>query len=72
MPTWSAQLRTTYFPNPVPDAFYSGNSTPDTTVGMLEDYYAWEWGDALFIVLDPYWFTPPTRHHRQLESNVGR
>jgi hypothetical protein len=40
MPTWSAQLRTMYFPNPVPDAFYSGNSTPDKTVGMLEDYYA--------------------------------
>jgi hypothetical protein len=61
MPTWSAQLRTTYFPNPVPDAFYSGNSTPDKTLGMLEDYYAWEWGDALFVVLDPYWFTPPAR-----------
>ncbi len=41
--------------------FYSGNSTPDQTVGMLEDYYAWEWGDALFIVLDPYRFTPPSR-----------
>ena len=41
--------------------FYSGNSTPDKTVGMLEDYYAWEWGDALFVVLDPYWFTPPAR-----------
>jgi hypothetical protein len=61
MPTWSAQLRTTYFPNPVPDAFYSGNSTPDGMVGMLEDYYAWEWGDALFVVLDPYRFTPPSR-----------
>jgi hypothetical protein len=61
MPTWSAQLRTAYFPNPAPDAFYSGNSTPDKTVGMVEDYYAWEWGDALFIVLDPYRFTPPSR-----------
>jgi hypothetical protein len=61
MSAWSAQLRTTYFPNPVPDAFYSGNSTPDETVGMLEDYYAWEWGAALFVVLDPYWFTPAAR-----------
>ena len=24
------------------------------TLGLLEDYYAWEWGDALFVVLDPY------------------
>ena len=61
MSTWSAQLRTQYFPNPMPDAFYSGNVTPDKTVGALQDYYAWEWSDALFIVLDPYWFTPPQR-----------
>jgi hypothetical protein len=27
-------------------------------VGLPEDYYAWECGNALFIVLDPYWFTP--------------
>jgi hypothetical protein len=61
MSSWSAQLRTTYFPNPAPDAFYSGHSTPDKMLGMLEDYYAWEWGDALFVVLDPYWFTPPAK-----------
>ena len=24
---------------------------------LLEDYYAWEWGDALFVCLDPYWYT---------------
>ena len=28
------------------------------TLGMLEDYYAWEWGDALFVVIDPYWSSP--------------
>ncbi|MBU6178704.1 MAG: SUMF1/EgtB/PvdO family nonheme iron enzyme, partial [Verrucomicrobia bacterium] len=28
---------------------------PGGTLGLLEDYYAWEWGDALFIVLDPFW-----------------
>jgi hypothetical protein len=58
MSAWSAQLRTKYFPNPTPDGFYTGNSTFDKTVGALQDYYAWEWGDALFMVLDPYWFTP--------------
>ena len=57
MSAWSAQLRTQYFPNPVPDDFYTGNSTLDKTVGALQDYYTWEWGDALFIVLDPYRFT---------------
>ena len=24
-------------------------------VGNPRDYYAWEWGDALFVTLDPYW-----------------
>ena len=24
--------------------------------GLLQDYYAFEWGDALFVVLDPFWF----------------
>ena len=21
----------------------------------MRDYYAWTWGDALFVVIDPYW-----------------
>ena len=52
---WSNTMRKRYFPNPVPDAFYTGNATKDPLGGQLQDYYAWEWGDALFVVLDPYW-----------------
>jgi predicted phosphodiesterase len=70
MSTWSARLRTQLFPNPVPDAFYTGNSTPGETVGALQDYYAWEWGDALYIVLDPYWYTPPLRNDSSLWTNT--
>ena len=51
---WSNHLRTCYFPNPAPDAFYSGNRTPSASAQPLQNYYAWEWGDALFVVLDPY------------------
>ena len=51
---WSNQLRKRYFPNPVPDSFYTGDATPKSPSGLLENYYAWEWGDALFVVLDPY------------------
>jgi len=61
MSVWSAQLRTQYFPNPVSNEFYTGNTMPNSTVGDLQDYYAFTWGDALFIVLDPYWYTPPTK-----------
>ena len=57
MSVWSAQLRNRYFPNPVPDDFYLGNLTPHEAVGLLQDYYAWEWGNALLAMLDPYWFT---------------
>ena len=57
MAVWSNAMRKRYFPNPEPDAFYSGNETPDPVAGPLEDYYAWEWGDALFVVLDPFLYT---------------
>jgi hypothetical protein len=51
---WSNLFRTRLFPNPVPDQFYSGNSTPKPNRSLLQNYYSWEWGDALFIVLDPF------------------
>lgn len=47
--------RTRYFPLPAPADFYTGNSKPQEHIGLLRDYYAWEWGDALFVVIDPYW-----------------
>jgi len=57
MAVWSNQIRKRYFPNPYPDNFYTGNTQPDPFSGRLEDYYAWQWGDALFIALDPFWYT---------------
>ena len=58
---WSNTMRKRYFPNPVPDSFYTGNATKHPEAGLLQDYYAWEWGDALFVVLDPFWFTQKQR-----------
>jgi len=60
---WSNGLRKRLFPNPRPDSFYTGNGTGDPVLGPLENYYAWEWGNALFVVLDPYW--PTSRRGRQ-------
>jgi hypothetical protein len=54
-------MRKRYFPNPVPDDFYTGNILKHPEAGLLQDYYAWEWGDALFVVLDPYWFVERQR-----------
>ena len=58
---WANATRKSYFPNPVPDSFYTGNATKHPEAGLLQDYYAWEWGDALFVVLDPFWFMQKPR-----------
>jgi len=56
---WSVKARHLCYPNPVPGNFYSGSSTPEKNIGIRDGYYAWEWGDALFVVLDPFWYTNP-------------
>ena len=59
-PILGANARKRYFLNPVPNAFYSGNDDvwPALTGdGLPGDYYAWRWGDALFVAIDPYWYT---------------
>ncbi|MCP4590369.1 MAG: hypothetical protein GY842_06480 [bacterium] len=59
---WAANARKLIFPLPVPDSFYTGNSDNVPWIGLREDYYAWTWGDALFVVLDPYWYTVTKPH----------
>ncbi len=57
---WDTNDRKKYFLNPAPDnSFYTGDPTNYTFVGQRESYYSWQWGNALFIVIDPYWFTNP-------------
>ena len=54
---WSTLFRKHYFPNPEQDGFYTGSETEGEFVGFRQNYYAWYWGDALFVVLDPYTYT---------------
>ncbi len=56
---WDTKYRKKYFMNPLPDGFYSGDTTNNNFVGQREAYYSWTWGDALFVVLDPFWNTSP-------------
>jgi predicted phosphodiesterase len=51
-------IRRKYYPNPQPDGFYTGNDLNDLYLGKRENYYAWNWGDALFVVIDPYEYSP--------------
>ena len=52
---WAQNARNTYYPQPAPDAFYTGNTNAVPYIGLLRNYYAWTWGDALFVTIDPYW-----------------
>lgn len=47
---WAAGMRARYFPAPQANGFYSTGSP-------TRNYFAWTWGDATFIALDPYYFT---------------
>ena len=44
----SRYLRSQYFPNPIPNTFFSGNAD------LYQDYYSFEWGSALFVMINPF------------------
>ena len=57
MPVWAALTRRKYFPPPVPNSFYTGSTAEVKYAGRPENYFAFEWGDAQLIALDPFWTT---------------
>ncbi|CAM9450133.1 unnamed protein product, partial [Heterosigma akashiwo] len=62
---WTATARKKYFPQPNPDyKFYDANTQkePYLNNGWVEDYFSFRWGDALFVTLDPYWYTRGNVH----------
>jgi phosphodiesterase/alkaline phosphatase D-like protein len=68
---WAQNARNLYYSVPAPGDlitgnFYSGNTTNLAGIGLLRDYYAWQWGDALFVVIDPYWSSPA-----QVDTGLG-
>lgn len=86
---YGSNWRKFYFPNPFPNDFYAGNSTQEPYgIGYPENYYAFTWGDALFVVLDVYrdcdvsdkpqnweWTLGETQYnwlHNTLESSTAR
>ena len=70
LPVWATQLRQLYYPNPSPNGFYSGGTTADQVLGSVRDgYYGWTWGDAQFIVLDPFWYTAQKPAPGDLNNN---
>jgi hypothetical protein len=57
---WAQTARNSYYPQPAPDTFYTGDNESVEFIGQLRDYYAFTWGDALFVVIDLYWHSPQT------------
>jgi len=55
---WGARARQLYYPCPVAGGFYSGATNIDFYQQQPRDgYYAFEWGDALLVMLDPFWYS---------------
>jgi hypothetical protein len=54
---WSLLARKTFFANPQPDGFYTGSPDQAPGFGLRENYYAFEWGSALFVMIDPFGYT---------------
>lgn len=73
---WAGNSRIKYYPLPEPDNFYSGDNERVKYIGKLRDYYAFTWGDALFVTLDPYWHSAKTVDNLfgngQKEKKVGK
>jgi hypothetical protein len=71
--TYETLWRKLYYPNPFPDAFYKGNSTEEGNgMGKPENYYAWEWGDALFVVLDMYRYADKNEKPQKWDWTIGK
>ncbi len=70
--TYETRWRKFYYPNPYPDGFYSGNTEEEIGMGLPENYYAWEWGDALFVVVDVYRYYTANAKPRNWDWTIGK
>ena len=60
LPIMGKNAEKKFFLNPVSDTFYSGDTGTNSNLSgdqLRQAYYAWTWGDALFVVINPFWFT---------------
>ena len=52
---WANNARKHYFPVPTANELYTGSVEEVPHIGRHVGWYAWEWGVALFVGLDPFW-----------------
>lgn len=70
---WSGTMLLKYFPPPLPDAFYSGNTTPFPHLGLPGNYFAFNAGPLRVRCLDPYLFstTRPHNGHGEIGGSLN-
>jgi hypothetical protein len=69
---WATKARKLYYPIPFSGNFYSGSTKEEPIVGIRQSYYSWVWGDALFVVLDPYWYTESAKRPSGWDWTLGK
>ncbi len=67
----STLARTKYYINPIPNTFYSGNEEIEPLLGAPQNYYAYKWGDALFVSIDPYRYSSVIPYSEGKERSSG-
>ena len=71
--TYETIWRKLYYPNPEPDGFYTGNNEEEAYgMGKPQNYYAFEWGDALFVVVDGWRYYTANVKPRNWEWTIGK
>jgi len=71
--TYGTIWRKYYYSNPSPDGFYSGNTALESNgIGAPENYYAWQWGDTLFVVLDAYRYYTANAKPDKWDWTIGK
>lgn len=71
---WAHAMRVRHFPSPsldMPGQTYRQPQDPDTPPGGLQSRYAFQWGDALFVVLEPYWSGQKGRAAERWQLTLG-
>ena len=75
-PIWATAARKLTCANPPdpddPNDFWIGaEDANDPNVGWRENYYAFKWGDCLFVALDPFWYTTPKPYVSSYNNSEG-
>lgn len=68
---WANNARKTYYPTPTDNGFYTGSTEEFDFIGRHDGHYAWEWGDALFVGLDAFWYGPPGGNSTPWDRTLG-